>query len=457
MKNTLGLLTIMVFFLVGCESPKTTLQGSNEDQNNELPATWTIKPTNIPEPTLYEQDFHTDTITTTPTPDSILPTPTQILSSKPSKTPYSFQDYPVIKKGVDITITDISMSTAERGWAIGYQMKAYPYILHTQDGGKSWQDRTPPVKIISGENYYGDNVFGYFPNTNDALVIINNTKDELEDNHFYIWKSENEGITWIPGEIFEYSGFDIYNVSFSFIDSAQGWLLIQTGLTHMHDLSFLFSTDDGGENWLLVNRPGNSMIEVLANTGIAYANKSNGWVTKDELAFGFGPFLEQTLDGGLNWEKVFLPSPEGRSWDFEKQSCQTMNPVFTSPQVGYVLVQCFNYDEELNQFIWEDPITYIHATSDWGDSWEISEFPSSLNQLIFINTRTGFAMGIDHYKTINGGADWIKYKTVAWDGQFNFINASEGWAIARRDEQIALLHTIDGGLSYQEINPIISH
>ena len=170
----------MVFFLVGCESPKTTPQGSNEDQNNELPATWTIKPTNIPEPTLYEQDFHTDTITTTPTPDSILPTPTQILSSKPSKTPYSFQDYPVIKKGVDITITDISMSTAERGWAIGYQMKAYPYILHTQDGGKSWQDRTPPVKIISGENYYGDNVFGYFPNTNDALVIINNTKDELE-------------------------------------------------------------------------------------------------------------------------------------------------------------------------------------------------------------------------------------------------------------------------------------
>ena len=102
----------------------------------------------------------------------------------------------------------------------------------------------------------------------------------------------------------------------------------------------------------------------------------------------------------------------------------------------------------------EDPDTFIYATSDWGESWQITELPSRADQLLFTDLQTGFAMGRDHYKTINGGGDWIKIKSVTWDGQFSFINPEEGWTLARRDTQVALLHTHDGGLTYQEITPI---
>ncbi len=66
-------------------------------------------------------------------------------------------------------------------------------------------------------------------------------------------------------------------------------------------------------------------------------------------------------------------------------------------------------------------------------------------------------MGTDHYKPLNGRADWIKYKTESWGGQFNFFNSSEGWVIARRGKQIALPHTSDSGQIVQRIKPIISH
>jgi hypothetical protein len=67
---------------------------------------------------------------------------------------------------------------------------------------------------------------------------------------------------------------------------------------------------------------------------------------------------------------------------------------------------------------------------------------------------TGFAMGEDHYQTMNGGADWNKIKTVTWQGQFSFISPNRGWAVARRNGDIALVVTSDGGRSYQQLNPL---
>jgi photosystem II stability/assembly factor-like uncharacterized protein len=73
-------------------------------------------------------------------------------------------------------------------------------------------------------------------------------------------------------------------------------------------------------------------------------------------------------------------------------------------------------------------------------------------------------------ETEDGGETWSSIKTVAWTGEVEFVNQDEGWVIAREPairgvptyqhtpdlfREAILLHTIDGGLSWQEIDPIV--
>jgi hypothetical protein len=44
---------------------------------------------------------------------------------------------------------------------------------------------------------------------------------------------------------------------------------------------------------------------------------------------------------------------------------------------------------------------------------------------------------------------------VNWDGQFSFVDASNGWAVAQAEEEIALVRTTDGGRIWQMIEPQI--
>jgi photosystem II stability/assembly factor-like uncharacterized protein len=349
------------------------------------------------------------------------------------------------------------MATSEKGWAIGSQDDEFHYILFTDDGGHSWQDRTPPILIPSEFQRNINNIIANFYDENTAWVLIDNTKDDLDDLNYLVWKTEDSGLTWIPSDPlpFPLGQFYISPGGFSFINPEWGWLLVQTELSHMHDFSYLFSTRDGGATWKLINRPGNSMIEVRLNTGMAFANENVGWVTKDELGGGLGPFIEQTRDGGRTWENIYLPDPSGNNWEEKPQSCQTIKPTFTSSQTGLLLLQCFIYDADNQSFNMNSPNTFIFATSDWGESWQAAALPSPVDELVFIDFLTGFALGKDHYQTNNGGADWTRIKTVSWQGEFSFINTREGWAVARRAGDIALVHTIDGGLTYQLITPIV--
>ena len=43
-----------------------------------------------------------------------------------------------------------------------------------------------------------------------------------------------------------------------------------------------------------------------------------------------------------------------------------------------------------------------------------------------------------------------------WDGQFSFVDLNTGWAVATNAGQIALVRTVDGGGTWQEVRPVVA-
>jgi len=78
-----------------------------------------------------------------------------------------------------------------------------------------------------------------------------------------------------------------------------------------------------------------------------------------------------------------------------------------------------------------------------------------VESLIFLDEQEGWAFGRDYYKTTDGGLSWVVVKTVNWDGQFSFVDSLNGWAVARNLDEIALVKTVDGGQTWQIIEPTI--
>ena len=55
-----------------------------------------------------------------------------------------------LQPGENVTISDIQMMDAENGWAL----ESKYHILHTQDGGNTWQDVTPPQGTYMASGFF---------------------------------------------------------------------------------------------------------------------------------------------------------------------------------------------------------------------------------------------------------------------------------------------------------------
>jgi len=105
---------------------------------------------------------------------------------------------------------------------------------------------------------------------------------------------------------------------------------------------------------------------------------------------------------------------------------------------------------------------YLYSTDDTGKSWHSATMPSGFKipdipagGLFFTNATSGLALSRWIYRTDDGGNSWSAGKQVNWDGQFSFVDLNTGWAVARNGGEIALVKTLDGGGTWQVIQPRI--
>jgi photosystem II stability/assembly factor-like uncharacterized protein len=444
------LISFLLFLSISaCSGPQATVNPTAPaGKKEQLPETWT------PDPNLSLEISKTPELTSTqPFPSATSSIEPTDLPQFPSPTPFQTVTLDPLIRGKEITINSLQMSSKSTGWALGQQDDDFERVLYTQDGGKRWEDRTPDLTRV-GVNSSSQNITAYFYDEDIAWVILPDLRSDPSQSEHIIWFTIDAGETWEASAPLPVRAVEpyIFPQKFEFINPDEGWLWVHLGYEHMHDRTYLFQTRDGGKTWERLIDPEDDSLQALHNSGLAFADSNLGWMTKDPLG-GFDPFLEQTVDGGSSWQRINIPPPVEGEWEELPLYCILENPTFSSKQTGFFLLQCAELNQDSGNFDWDFKTTYLYATTDRGENWLIQKFSTPVHQLLFLDYQIGLAFGEQHYHSKDGGASWNKFKEVTWLGEFNFINQQEGWAVARKGDTTALVHTVDGGLTYQQIDP----
>jgi photosystem II stability/assembly factor-like uncharacterized protein len=434
------ILLLLVFVLVTGACTLTQREPTPETETQTVVPTLTATPTETSAPSSTPTEVPAPPETSTPT-----ASPEPFISPTPLETGVS--DLIPLASGQPVTITQISMFDAANGWGIGDQAHSGDRILITADGGQTWSERTPPVTAPAPPTDVLV-AWAYFANPQSAWAVFVPEGPPPVDAPV-VWRTQDGGNSWQASTPLPVTGNDAWfqPEGFAFVNENIGWLLVHVGAGMSHDYSDLFFTQDGGQNWERIIDPYGNGLQSLHNTGLAFADAQFGWVTKDNIGVMPGAFLEQTRDGGLTWENIFLPAPAEIDWINEPSQCATSSPVFPEPGVGIVLVNCQTFDQQ-------QTFSYTYRTSDQGNTWQPAQLATPAQSLIFIDAQIAYALGRELYRSTDSGSSWIQFKSVNWIGQFSFVDAQTAWAVAHNNGQIALVYTIDGGQTWQMLTPI---
>ncbi len=270
-----------------------------------------------------------------------------------------------------LNLREIQLISPSKGWALrGNQ------LLWTSDGGFSWRDITP----ISADH---NDILGVHFSDQDLGWVASRKYSDNGTLSLSIYRTPDAGETWFEFPQSEFSAaesWELASANFDFLDGELGWLalvlhsgnnfsfgrLLATddggrtwqerelplgepvrfqdalnGLTAGGPLDQVYSTEDGGESWLLSENSSFEDIKNLSSNdqqlwggelpqGIIYLDSYDnyfGWaVLQEGTCTGYKPgageqfpagdkpllcksssTLSRTTDGGISWDEISLP------------------------------------------------------------------------------------------------------------------------------------------------------
>ncbi len=439
-------IAITIVFLAAC--------GGTSAQGNIQPMA-----TPSPPPNAFVSD--TPTVLATATRTSILPTETpNLLTGTPHPSPTPRRNTP-LESGTGILLTSIQMFDSQAGWGFDSDY----HILRTSNGGKTWQDVTPP----SG-HYSSSGFFALDAETAWATVTIGVYSHPTV---VYVWHTRDGGSTWTRSQEVRldldehgepYSSEFFLPQGMQFIDRQTGWLLSVVSYETDTVGSLFFQTTDGGKTWRTLNSQIGLPDDCIA-IGFAFVDSQTGWAGGNCFTPGLALtpmqsifdedawFLGKTLDGGTSFEEL------------------TMVPVPAALREAGMLTARGNCGELRLLPIGDDMIgiewgcsifpslkpehRFFTFSSDGGQTW--TSWKSTGNEF-FLDANHGWRLLSpgELQETTDGGSTWITIKHVTWeDAQFDFVSELEGWAIASIGRTRILLYSTNGGRTWADLHPLI--
>ncbi len=269
------------------------------------------------------------------------------------------------------TFNGIDFVSEREGW-----MTAGAGLLHTTDGGATWQEAT---KLSGTDVDFADANNGWLVGLSGA-----------------IYGTTDGGETWEAQD----SGTDVHLSDVAAISANEAWA-VGTGIGFSDAIVYpfpgaLLHTTDGGRTWADVDRPADSWFREVEFVG------QNGWalgsVCPPDPDSGYcrgdvHPLLLRTTDGGATW--------------FESDPGDISHLVFVDANNGWAAGrECATFDV---------CSTVVYRTSDGGLTWLPWPLPAldNLQALAFRDAQQGWLLGQDCFScpvqawsTADGGVTW---------------------------------------------------
>src|SRR5579862_6774868 len=278
-------------------------------------------------------------------------------------------------------LSSVTFATPQLGWAVGRSGT----ILHTENGGSSWQPQSSGTLADLSSVTFATPQSGWAVGTLGTIL-----------------HTENGGGSWQPQSSGTYQ--ELRSVTFATPQS--GWA-VGTLRTILH-------TENGGSSW----QPQSSGTYQELRS-VTFATPQSGW------AVGTLGTILHTENGGSSWQ----PQSSGTL-------AELRSVTFATPQSGWAVGQ------------WG---TILH-TENGGSSWQpqSSGTYQELRSVTFATPESGWAAGLfgTIVHTENGGGSWQpqRGKTRELLMSVSFATPQSGWAVGLSG---TILHTENGGGSWQ--------
>jgi len=284
---------------------------------------------------------------------------------------------------VSNTVTDISFTDSLNGWVITERNGGNAYILHTSDGGNSWEIQLQQVLLMAALQFIDINT-GYVVGSAPPGIVL---------------KTTNGGTNWI--NISNLPAYPLWDVKF--VNRDTGWVCSNDDFD-----GGIFKTINGGNSWLRQS--------TLKAIKLFFLNSDTGWALSNGA-------ISKTINGGSIWS--FLNGVSGIERDL----------FFLNNDTGWVISGGSGQNGirkttngGANFFVQLDPIPFgsapnrifsINNSKSWiatgffeilslanDSTWGIQSVPSgfpSFNSIQMLDTLQGYSGGTIYVKTEDGG------------------------------------------------------
>jgi len=347
-----------------------------------------------------------------------------------------------------VRFSDISFADENHGWAID----RYYGVLHTQNGGKTWQRKSP-----IGDHNYGV----HFIDKNHGWIV----------GIGVILRTTDGGRTWkevpVPGWF-----MDVH-----FVSEKEGWVVGMSDdvlLAPNNQKALLLHTEDGGQSWKVaykgknqgafygVHFPSPQKGWVVGSTILHTSDGGQTWVRQGNGNGGYSVYFVDEKEGWIAWGSRILHTKNGgKNWkvvkiDREQVPNRSLQDVqFVNKQEGWIVG---SYHPPVGGKRRVVSGIILH-TKDGGVNWEILETDVPLYALDFPAENKGWIAGDDNIILhTDDGEKWTRQTERAYYYEdVYFLSPKDGWIVGSSVTPIGwsnILHTTDSGQTWTELSKL---